>query len=227
MPKKQQKREVRINKPMMKAGITMLVLIPVLFFTVSLLQQPQTMRQFAAPTIGDDPTAPGPVCDANTVLPPEQRAILEEVCKIDYATDACKDFCKRTERPESDCAVGGPFGPPPPPPPPPPPVVKQPGNARPIGGTGARTPVGKVKSPGTKPTIGSASRCSVNSQCTSGFCNLSNPGGPKCDSTRKSILREPNLDFCTLNPNHASCAGKCGNGKTYVPGGQPGFGYCK
>lgn len=221
------------------ASIAILLLLPVVFLTVYLLQQPQTIQQYALDANPGDPTAPGPVCDANTVLPPDQREILKEICAVDYATDLCKDMCKRTETPEAECAPGGRFGPPPPPPPPP--VAEQPG-AGGGGGSGGSTggcptagqirnsrgvcytPVRNVKSPGR---TSNSSGCKVNSQCASGFCNLSSSPSPRCGPTQQSRIGERNLDFCTLNPNHASCGGRCGNGKEYVPGGRPGFGYCK
>lgn len=218
---------------MRKAGIATLLLLPVVFLTVYFAQEPQTIEQFAQVAPGaDDPTAPGPVCDPNTVLPPAQRTILEEVCKIDHATDACKDFCKRTERPESDCAPGGPFGPPPPPP-----VVEQPkngggetggGGGRGGGGDRGDDPAKGVKSPGTKRNTNT---CVRNQDCASGFCNYS--AGGKCSPASNSRAGKSGVgtSFCALNPNHARCKTQpglgCPTGSYYKIGGVPGTGYCK
>lgn len=140
MPKKLTHQKQQKEKVIL-AGVLTLLLVPMLLFTVFIVQQPQSIRQFALEQ-GKDLTAPGPHCGPDTILKepehPGQKAILEEVCAIDYSADICKDVCRRIEADPKECEPGGRFGPPPPPPPPP--VVQQPAAPR---NTGARRPAAR------------------------------------------------------------------------------------
>jgi hypothetical protein len=187
MAKKQKNLVLKIKKPTnRKIGFALFLLLPILFLTVYLTQQPQTFLQLAQQPNQDG--QPGQMCDENTLLDGEQSKILEELCLIDKDTDACKDgkYCKRTaEEDDAKCAPGGIFGPPLPPPPPvqEAPAVNQapaPGGNRRVG---TRRPAKKRPAPkkilaprggyaGKSPSTGKPTTCLDFS------CGINPPGQP-------------------------------------------------